>query len=91
MVFCIFWQPTPVRDALYLCGSPAPVGDGLSLCGSPALGAMGGGLEGISRRGRRSYGDNALRVVRAHPLLVALAVQKTGNVLALQNGKCRHV
>ena len=36
--------PTNTQCALVFC-----------LCGSPALGAMGGGLQGLSRRWRRSY------------------------------------
>ena len=38
-----------------------------SFCGSPALGAMGCGLRGFSRRGRRSYRGDALYFVGAPP------------------------
>ena len=38
-------------------GGVAPTGGCPAFCGRPALGAMGGGLQGASRRGRRSYGE----------------------------------
>ena len=36
----------------------APTRGMSEFCGSPAPGAMGGGLRGLSRRGRRSYKAN---------------------------------
>ena len=45
----------------------APTGGMPAFCGSPALGAMGGGLRGFSRRGRRSYGGNACLLWEPRP------------------------
>ena len=48
-------------------GGVAPTGAMPCLCGSPALGAMGGGLRGFSRRGRRSYRGDALFLYEPRP------------------------
>ena len=53
----MLWEPRPRGDGWWSAGV---IATGASLlqgdfpCGSPALGAMGGGLRRLSRRGRRS-------------------------------------
>jgi hypothetical protein len=69
---CILWEPRPRGDGwwsarVFATGASLLQGDGPAFCGSPALGAMGGGLRGISRRGRRSYRGMALHFVGAPP------------------------
>jgi hypothetical protein len=69
---CLVWEPRPRGDGSWsarLIATRASLlqGHGPGFCGSPALGAMGCGVRGFSRRGRRSYRDMALAFVGGLP------------------------
>ena len=57
---CILCEPRPRGDGSWSArviatGASLLQGQGPAFCVNPALGAMGGGMQGFSRRGRRSY------------------------------------